>query len=125
MATACGDHRAAPSGLIHRAERLIEVGDDVVDVLDADAEPDHLRRHAGLPLLLRRHLPVRGRRRMAGQRLGVAQVDEPLDQRERVVEPLAGLESARDAEGQQRAGPAAEILPRERVTGVVRRTRRS
>ena len=37
-----------------RIERLIEVADDVVDVLDADAEPDHFRRHAGLPLFVRR-----------------------------------------------------------------------
>jgi hypothetical protein len=73
------------------SERLIEIGDDVVDVLDADAEPDHLRPHAGLGCSSRRHLPMRRRGRMAGERLGVAHIDQPLEQLERVVERLAGL----------------------------------
>ena len=42
-------------------ERLIEIGDDVIDVLDADAQPDGLRPDARLALLLGRHLPM-GRR---------------------------------------------------------------
>ena len=42
----------------------------------------------------RRHLPVRGRGRMAGERLGIAHVDQPLDQAERVIEFLAGFEAA-------------------------------
>ena len=50
--------------------------------------------HAGLLLLLVRHLPMRGGGGMAGQRFGVADIDEPLDQLQRVVEPLAGLEAA-------------------------------
>ena len=65
---------------LRRRQRLIEVGDDVVDVLDADAEPDHFRPHAGLALLLGRHLPMRGRGRVAGERLGVAHIDQPLEQ---------------------------------------------
>ena len=86
-------------------------------------KPDHLRLDAGLALLLGRHLPVRGRGRMAGQRLGVAHIDQPLDQLERVVETLAGLEPALDAESQQRAGAAAEIFLRQRVIGVVGKAR--
>src|SRR2546426_1016091 len=50
----------------------------------------------------------------------VAEIDEPLDQGERVVELLAGLQPSRDAKGHERTGPAAEILPRERVTDIVR-----
>ena len=60
---------------------------------------------------------------MAGQRFGVAHIDEPLDQLERVVELLAGLEAALDPEGQQRAGAPAEIFLRERVIGAVREAR--
>jgi hypothetical protein len=52
---------------LHAGERLVEIDEDVVDVFDADAQPDHLRPHAGLCELGRRHLPVRGRGRMAGQ----------------------------------------------------------
>ena len=51
--------------------------------------------------------------------LAVAEVDQPLDQLQRVVEPLAGLEAAGDAEGQQRAGAAAEIFLRQRMIGIV------
>ena len=68
---------------------------------------------------LRRHLPMRRRGRMAGERLGVADIDQPLEQLQRVVERLAGFEPAGDAEGQQRAGAAAEIFLRQRVIGIV------
>src|SRR5436309_2525951 len=57
----------------HRLERLIEVADDVVAVLDADAEPDHFGCDARVPLLVRRHLSMRGGGRMARQRLRVAE----------------------------------------------------
>src|SRR5450631_3393786 len=50
----------APAIACGRGQRLIEVRDDVVDMLDADAEPDHLGPHPGLALLLRRHLPMGG-----------------------------------------------------------------
>src|SRR6266850_325998 len=58
-----------------RPQGLVQVGDDVVGVLDADAEPDHRGGHTGVALLLLRHLPVRGGGRVAGQRLGIPQVD--------------------------------------------------
>ena len=48
-------------------ERLVEVRKNVIDVLDADAEAQRLRTDAREPLLLRRHLPVRGRGRVAGE----------------------------------------------------------
>src|SRR5262249_60607666 len=60
-------------------ERLVEVRQNVFDVLDADAQPDHLGPHAGLALLLRRHLPMGGRGRMAGERFRVAHVDQALE----------------------------------------------
>src|SRR5262249_45944788 len=79
-------------------QRLREIGDDVVDVLDANAEPYHLRTYACLFLLLWRHLAMRGGRWMTGECLGVAEIDEALDQFQRVVELLARLEAAADAE---------------------------
>ena len=82
-------------------------------------------RTPALLLLLGRHLPVRGRGRMAGERLGVADIHQPLDQLERVVEALAGFEAAVDAEGHQRAGAPAEIFLRQRVIGAVGESRRS
>ena len=116
-------NRQASGFLLRRSERLIEVGDDVVDVFDADAEPNHLWSHPGLALFFNRHLPMGSRGRMAGQRFSVTQIDETLEQLERVVELLAGLEPSLDPEGDQRAGPAAEIFLRERVIGAVRESR--
>src|SRR5882724_1400519 len=106
-----------------RVEGLIEVADDVVDVFDADAEADHLGSHPGLALLLQRHLSMGGRGRVAGQGLGVAHVDEPLDEPQRVVELLAGLEPSLDPEGHERAGAAAEVALGERVVGTLREAR--
>ena len=70
-------------------------------------------------LFLRRHLPMRGRGRVAGERLGIAHIDQPLEQLERVVERLARLEPADDAEGQERASAAVEIFPRQSVIGII------
>src|SRR6516165_4535739 len=39
---------------------LIEIGQDVVDMFDPDAQADHLRQNASVALLLGRHLPMRG-----------------------------------------------------------------
>ena len=47
--------------LLRVRQGLIEVGYDVVAVLDSNAEPDHLWRDSRLSLLLWRHLPM-GRR---------------------------------------------------------------
>src|SRR5271163_2130458 len=104
---------------LRRAERLIEIGDEIVDMLDADAEPDHFRLDAGPELLVGRHLPVCGRGRVASQRLGVAHIDQPLEQAERVVKLLAALKPAGNAEGQQRTGMAPEIFVRQFVIGIV------
>ena len=48
---------------------------------------------------------------------------EALEQLERVVELLAGLEPSLDPEGHQGAGPAPEIFLRKRVIGAVREPR--
>src|SRR5580698_6152416 len=61
------------------SKRLIEIGDDVVDVLDADREPNQIRLHAGLELLLRRHLPMRRRSWMACKRFRIAQIDQSFE----------------------------------------------
>ena len=91
-----------PGGLPSRCgQGLVEVLEDVVDVLDADAKPDDVRRDAGGLLLVLGHLPVRRRGRMRRQRAHVADVDEALEDLERVVELDAGLVAALDAEAQQ------------------------
>src|SRR5579871_1025763 len=67
LARLFGSERRRGGG--HRSgKRLVEVSDDVVDVLDADAEADRFGPDARLGLFFRRHLPVRGRSGMAGER---------------------------------------------------------
>jgi hypothetical protein len=62
------------------AQRPIQVLDDVLDMLDADAEADRFGSNTGAFQLLRSHLPVRGGGRMAAERSGVADIYEPLQQ---------------------------------------------
>src|SRR5580704_14788230 len=100
-------------------QRLIEIFEYVLNVFDADAEPDCFRGNAGSTLLVRSHLPMRGRSGMAAQRAGVADIDQSFDKLERIVEHLGGLETACDAEGEQRGSPPAEILARERVVRAI------
>ena len=68
-------------------ERLVQVLDDVVDVLDADREPHQILGDAGGCELLGRELAVGGGGRMGGEGLGVADVDQPGDELQRVDEP--------------------------------------
>ena len=56
---------------------------------------------------------------MTRQRFRIAQVDQPLDQLQRVVEFGRGLVSATNSEGHQRAGAAAKIFSGKRVIAVV------
>ena len=81
---------AARRSLLRRLQRLVQVGDDVAHVLDADRQADELRRHAGLRLLLGRQLRVRRRGRVDDQRLGVADVGQVAGQLDAVDELDAG-----------------------------------
>src|SRR3954469_5089316 len=101
-----------------RGERLIEIGDDVFPVLDADAQADQLRRYAGLALLRLRHLPVGRRGRMTGERLGVAKVNQAADELERIVEARARRVSAAHTKSDERASLAGEVLLRQSVVGI-------
>src|ERR1700760_4804505 len=61
----CGlEPRRSRAGL---RQRLVDILDDVVDMLDTDRETDRLRQYAGHALLLGRHLAMRGGGGMAGQ----------------------------------------------------------
>ena len=82
-------------------ERLIQIGEDVVDVLDADAQADAARADAGRQLFGRRHLAMSGGGRMAGERFRIAQIDQALEELERVVEADARGQAAADVEGQE------------------------
>ena len=66
---------------VRRVQRLIQVFDDVIDMLNTDAKPDSLRRDASLALLFDRHLAMGRGGGMTGERFGITQVDQAFDQR--------------------------------------------
>src|ERR1700761_2315008 len=72
-------------------QSLVDVVDDVVDVLDADGQADRLRPDAGLHQLLVGQLAVGGGGRMDGEGFGVAQIEQPLDELERIEEGQSRL----------------------------------
>ena len=60
-------HRLIRSSGGRRVQRLVQVVDQIVHVLDPDGEPDRFRTNAGRRQLVRGELPMGGRRRMDGQ----------------------------------------------------------
>ena len=58
-----GRRPARGSAGVASRQRLLEIGDDVGLVLEADRQPHHVRAGAGLHLLRVGQLPVRGRGR--------------------------------------------------------------
>src|SRR3974390_1838345 len=56
---------------------------------------------------------------MTGERLGIAEIDQPFEERERIVESRARVVAA-NREGQQRTGAATEILLHQRIVWIFR-----
>ena len=111
--------RRRPSALLRgdlrrarRLQRMIEVAEDVVDVLDADRQAHVTFGHAGGELVLGRKLRVGRRRRMDGERARVADVGDVVEQLQRVDEPPPRLMPAGEFEADQAAEAALEILLR-------------
>ena len=93
-----------------RVEGLGQVGDEVVDVLQADRQADEVIGDAGRSLLLGLQLRVRGRGGVDDERLGVADVGQQAEDLDVVDEPAPGLDAALDAERDDAAEAALEVL---------------
>ena len=109
--------------LFRCVERLTQICNDIVDVFDPDAEPNHLGHHAGPALLFGRHLSMSRRSRVTGQRLRIAEIDEPRHQLQSIVEFHCGRKTPVDAEGHEGAGVAAQIFLRQRMIWIVGKAR--
>src|SRR5205814_3020252 len=92
-----GSRCAVSSGV---RQGLIEIGDDVLDVLEADADADQPVADAGGAPRFGIELPVRGRRRVAHEGLDAAEAGADPGQLERVAEPDGGVDAACDLEGE-------------------------
>lgn len=68
--------RDDPVLLSSRIQRLTDIRNDVVDVFDADGKPHHILTHPGTFQLLRTELAMGRGGWMAGQRLGVTDIDQ-------------------------------------------------
>ena len=100
---------SACPGLV--VERLVEIGEEVLDILDPDRQPHEVGGDTGGLLLRFVELLVCGRCRMNGERLGIANVGEVTEQLEAIDELTSGFESAFEAESDQRGvGAWGEIF---------------
>src|SRR5688500_16177362 len=84
-------------------EGLLEVGLQVVDVLESDREAHQTRGDAGGELLLRGELRVRRGGGVDDERAHVADVGQVAEEAERVDELAPGLDAALELERQDRA----------------------
>ena len=71
-------------------ERLRQVGDDVVDMLDLHRQPHIALVQTGIALLIGRQLRMRVRGRMNGQRARIANIGDMVEELERIDEGLSG-----------------------------------
>src|SRR5690554_1691372 len=92
------------------SQGLIEVGEDIVDMLDADGEAHHIGGYPGPGELLVVELAVGGGGRDRRAALGVADVDQPQDHAKGVVETRPRLAAALDAEAEDPRGAAPHVL---------------
>ena len=93
-----------------RRKAALEIGEDVVDMLEADGQPHIAVGDAGRVLLLRRELRMRGGRRMDGQAARVADIGDVIEQLQRIDEAAAGFLAARQLEADEPAIAALEIF---------------
>ena len=91
-------------------ERLRQVGDDVVDVLDADGEAHVIVGDAGRELVLGESCECVVAGRMDRQRARIADVGHVVEQLERIDEARARLRAALQLEADQPAEAALQIV---------------
>src|SRR5690606_35135729 len=111
---------ASAAGRLPRGlQRLREVLDEVVDVLDTGRDADQPRRDPRCPQALLAELRVRGAGRVGDAGLRVAEVHQPRGELQRVEERLAGLDAAVELDVEHGAGAAREVALGDGVAGVV------
>ena len=95
---------------VGRFDGLVEIGEDVADVLDADREADEFRGDPGGELFFDGELLVGRRGGVNDQRFGVADVGQQREELEGVDQFLAGFVAAFNSECDQAALAVGEIL---------------
>src|ERR1035437_5568586 len=90
-------------------QRLIQIPQNVIDILDTNAQAHEVSTDARRGLLLRCELTVCGAGRMDGQTLGIAHVGHMAEQLQAVDEFITRFRAAFDAESQYRTRTFGKI----------------
>ncbi len=93
-----------------RRQRLVEVGEDVIDVFDADREADEFGGDSGGALLFLVELGMSGGGRVDRQRFGIADVGEVFEKFEGIDEFRAGFGPTLDAEDDHGSAFATQVF---------------
>src|ERR1700691_1973023 len=88
----------------------VEVGEYVVDMFEADRQPDIAFRNAGRELVFHRELRMRGRCRMNGKAACVADIGDMVKKLQPGDEPSSGIAAAGELKSDQSAVFAVEIF---------------
>ena len=90
---------------------LLDVVQDVIDMLQADGEPDEVGCHPRGQLFLRRKLLVRRGGRMDRQRLGIPHIGKMGDQSKGVDKFPSRFYASLDAKTKDGAGSLGQVFP--------------
>ena len=111
------DFRLQPS----TSERLIEIGDQIGGVFEADRQPQHPPGHAGCAQLLVGVPPLRREHRQADQALDAAEAGRALDDLQPIVDALGAIVAAvqieADHAAEARSSAAARSRDRDATAG--------
>src|SRR3984957_7340989 len=102
--------RRPDASCARRVQRLAEIGEDIVDVLDANRQPHIAGRHTGRRLFRFGQLRVRRAGRMDRQAACVTNVGDVIEQLQRSDEFRAGIDPAGEFETDQTAHAFRQIF---------------
>ncbi len=107
-----------PRGSSEALQRLVQIGDDIVDMFDADRDAHHVRPRPRGDQLGLAQLAVRGRGGMDDQRARIADIGEMAEQLDLRDQLHPGVVATLQPEGEHRPALAAEISVGERLVGI-------
>src|SRR5581483_3023880 len=106
---------------VELTERLIEIGDEVGRIFEADGQSQHAARDTRITQLLVGVPPLRGQHRQADQALDAAKAGGALDDLESVVAVRRALVIRGEIEAHHTTKPG-HLLLRNRVVGMIRQS---
>ena len=100
-----------------QSQRLGEIADEILDILDADGNPHHVIAGTGGGAIFRAQLAVGGGRGVDDQRTRIADIGEMRKQAAGFDQFSPGAIAAFEAEGEHGPGPGGQVFTRQLDTG--------